>query len=119
MNPEVLQMGPMYPPTQKQMDESFTLHKVWLAPDKDAMIASVANRISASVVVESSAPVVKELVANAIDACTSRLEVALEGGKGSIQVVDDGCGDRRDLIATISRALQDGPAARPFSCRLP
>ena len=147
---------------------------------------AVANRIAAGVVVECSAPVVKELVDNAIDACTSRLEVALEGGgKGPIEVVHDGCGTaleelalehhahsnpgrgasyadhecrhwparscprsprwrarsrascwsawsaiRRgseltaavlaaDLIATISRALQNGPAARPFSCRLP
>jgi lactate dehydrogenase-like 2-hydroxyacid dehydrogenase len=47
MNPEVLQTGPMYPPTQKQMDESFTLHKLWLAPDKNAMIAEVAGRITA------------------------------------------------------------------------
>ena len=30
-----------------------------------------------------------------------------------------GCGARRDLIATISPALQDGQAARPLSCRLP
>jgi hydroxypyruvate reductase len=47
MNPEVLQMGPMYAPTQKQMDESFTLHKLWLAPDRDAMIRSVAGHITA------------------------------------------------------------------------
>jgi lactate dehydrogenase-like 2-hydroxyacid dehydrogenase len=47
MNPEVLQMGPMYAPTQKQMDESFTLHKLWLAADRDAMIKAVAGHITA------------------------------------------------------------------------
>lgn len=47
MKPEVLVMGPMYPPTLASLEEAFTLHKLWLAPDRDAFLASVANRITA------------------------------------------------------------------------
>ncbi len=48
MKPEVLVMGPMYPPTLEALDAAFTTHKVWQAPDRDAFIASVADRITAA-----------------------------------------------------------------------
>ncbi len=47
MKPEVLEMGPMYPATQAALEEAFTVHKLWLAPDRDALIASLAPRITA------------------------------------------------------------------------
>lgn len=47
MTHEVLQMGPMYAPTQKQMDESFKLHKLWQAPDREAMLRDLAGHITA------------------------------------------------------------------------
>ena len=47
MKPEVLVMGPMYPPTLAALEEAFTLHKLWLAPDREAMLASLAGRIAA------------------------------------------------------------------------
>ena len=48
MKPDLLQMGPMYPPTQKVLDETYTLHKVWEAPDRDAFLASIADKITAA-----------------------------------------------------------------------
>ena len=47
MKPDLLVMGPMYAPTLKALEEAYTTHKAWLAPDRDAFIASVADRITA------------------------------------------------------------------------
>ncbi len=48
MNPEVLLMGPMYPPTMESLDAAFTVHKVFQAQDRDAFLASLADRVSAA-----------------------------------------------------------------------
>jgi len=44
----VLLMGPMYPPTMESLEQAFTLHKLWQATDRDAMLASVGERLSAA-----------------------------------------------------------------------
>src|SRR5574338_573667 len=48
MKPEVLLMGPMYPPTMESLESAFTVHHVAKAADRDAFIASVASRITAA-----------------------------------------------------------------------
>jgi len=48
MKPEVLLMGPMYAPTIESLESAFTVHHVSKAPDREAFIASVAERITAA-----------------------------------------------------------------------
>ena len=47
MKHDVLMTGPMYPPTVAELENTYTVHKLWTAPDKAGLIASVADRITA------------------------------------------------------------------------
>ena len=41
-------MGPMYPPTMESLEAAFTVHKAFQAADREAFLASIADRITAA-----------------------------------------------------------------------
>jgi hydroxypyruvate reductase len=47
MKPELLITGPMYPPTLAELEQTYTAHRLWTAPDRDALLAAVAARVTA------------------------------------------------------------------------
>ncbi len=66
-------------------------NKIKVLPD------NLANQIAAGEVVERPASVVKEMVENAIDAGSRRLQIDIElGGRRLIRIIDDGEGMTRD-----------------------
>ena len=61
---------------------------------------TLVNRIAAGEVLERPAAAVKELVENAIDADSRRIDIAIvDGGRALITVTDDGVGMSRDDLA--------------------
>lgn len=93
MKPDILITGPMYPPTLAELEATYTAHRLWSAEDKEALLASVADKVTA---VASSNP-------RGIDAATiaklPRLEVISHFGVG-YETVDVDAAARRGIKVT-------------------
>ena len=47
MKHELLITGPMYPPTLAELEQTYSAHRLWTAADKDALVASLADKLTA------------------------------------------------------------------------
>ena len=47
MKHELLITGPMYPPTLAELEQTYNAHRLWTTPDKGALVASLADKITA------------------------------------------------------------------------
>jgi lactate dehydrogenase-like 2-hydroxyacid dehydrogenase len=47
MKQELLVTGPIYPPTLAELEKTYNAHRLWTAPDRNALIASLADRLTA------------------------------------------------------------------------
>lgn len=47
MKQELLITGPMYPPTLEELERTYNAHRLWTAPDKGALITSLADKVTA------------------------------------------------------------------------
>ena len=45
MKRDVLLVAPIYAPTREQLESDYTVHRLWEAKDRDAMLATLADRI--------------------------------------------------------------------------
>src|SRR5262245_10588552 len=45
MKPEIVIIGPMYPPTQARLEAEFTAHRLWEAADRTAFLRGLAERV--------------------------------------------------------------------------
>ncbi|HYM72802.1 MAG TPA: 2-hydroxyacid dehydrogenase [Stellaceae bacterium] len=72
MKPEILILGPMYPACQARLEAEFTAHRLWEAPDRDAFLHSLADRVRAVAVYAlhgCPAPIIEALPKLEIIAC--------------------------------------------------
>jgi lactate dehydrogenase-like 2-hydroxyacid dehydrogenase len=47
MKQELLVTGPIYPPTLAELEKTYNAHRLWTAPDRNALLASLADRLTA------------------------------------------------------------------------
>ena len=75
---------------------------------------TTASRIAAGEVIERPTSVIKELIDNALDAGSTRIDIELvNGGRRLIQVTDNGCGMHAEEATLALESLSPSPADAP------
>lgn len=91
MKPDILVIGPLYPPTQARVEELFAVHRLWQAEDRAKFLSDVADQVRGVAVF-----VLDECPASLIEALP-RLEIIAGFGIGV---------DRIDLAAAQARGIR-------------
>ncbi|MGH7038928.1 MAG: 2-hydroxyacid dehydrogenase [Stellaceae bacterium] len=91
MRPEIVVVGPLYPPTLARLDELFTAHRLWEAADRAALLRDLAPRARAIAVFVLD-PCPADLIA-----ALPRVEIIAGFGIGV---------DRIDLAAARARGIR-------------
>lgn len=102
MKPDVLVVGPMYPAAMEALDREFATHKLWLASDRAALIASCAGRVRA---IATTAFPNDGADAALIDALP-KLEIISSFGVG-VDPIDLEAARRRNIIVTNTPAVMN------------
>jgi hypothetical protein len=49
MKPEIVLVGPIYAATMKELESTYTVHRLWQASDPKALLSTLADRVGGSV----------------------------------------------------------------------
>ena len=91
--PEIVVVGPMYPPTQARLEAEFTAHLLWQAADRAAFFRDVAERVRGVAVYALHG------CAADIIAALPRLEIIACMGIG-VDKIDLACARARGIVVT-------------------
>jgi hydroxypyruvate reductase len=93
VKPEIVIVGPMYPPTQARLEAEFVAHRLWQAADQSSLLRGLAERV-------------RGIAVYALDGCPAsiiealpRLEIIACMGIG-VDRIDVACARRRGVQVT-------------------
>lgn len=121
MKPEILIVGPMYPPTQARLESEFSAHRLWEAADRAAFLAGVADRVRGVAVYAlhgCPADIIEALPQLEIIACmgigVDRIDTACARSRGipvtatPDVVTDDTADTALGLMLAVERRIAEG-----------
>jgi hydroxypyruvate reductase len=121
VKPEIVIIGPMYPPTLARLEAEFTAHRLWEAPDQSAFLRNVADRVRGVAVYAlhgCTAAVIEALPRLEIIACMGigidRIDLACAKARGihvtntPDVVTEDTADTALALILAVERRIAEG-----------
>lgn len=121
MSPEIVLVGPLYEPSQARLEGLFTVHRLWQAADREALLREVAERVRGVAVYAlhgCPAALIEALPRLEIVACmgigVDRIDLAAARARGirvtntPDVVTDDTADTALALMLAIERRILDG-----------